>query len=226
VNDQFPLFLQRALAYIFPLTAPLDYEPDQSKSIVAQTEALGAEPLAYLYDLLVEGDGKTVLIAFFNNFVSNDHRVIEHMLRNPNAILGLANGGAHARLICDASICTYLLTHWARDRHRGPKFPVEMLIKKQSNDTARLYGFHDRGTLEVGKRADLNIINFDRLSISAPYMVNDLPAGGARYLQDATGYDFTIVNGVVTRRAGVDTGERPGRLVRSTKAGASTSQAA
>jgi N-acyl-D-amino-acid deacylase len=144
VNDQLPLFLQRALAYIFPLTAPLDYEPNQSKSIVAQAEALGAEPLAYLYDLLVEGDGKTVLIAFFNNFVSNDHRLIEHMLRNPNAILGLADGGAHARLICDASICTYLLTHWARARHRGPKFPVEMLIKKQSNDTARLYGFHDR----------------------------------------------------------------------------------
>jgi N-acyl-D-amino-acid deacylase len=226
INDQFPLFLQKMLSYMFPLTAPLDYEPEQSKSVAAQADAQGVAPLAYLYDRLVAGDGKTVLIAFANNFVSNDHRVIEQMLRNPNAIPGLADGGAHARLICDASICTYLLTHWARDRHRGPKLPVEMLIKKQSHDTARLYGFHDRGTLEVGKRADLNIIDFDRLSLSAPYMVNDLPAGGARYLQDADGYDFTIVNGVVTRRGGIDTGERPGRLVRSTKADASASRAA
>jgi N-acyl-D-aspartate/D-glutamate deacylase len=101
-----------------------------------------------------------------------------------------------------------------------------MMIKKQSNDTARLFGFNDRGTLEVGKRADLNIIDFNRLTLLRPYMVNDLPAGGARYLQDADGYDFTVVNGVVTRRDGKDTGARPGRLARSTKTQAQTSEAA
>ena len=146
-------------------------------------------------------------------------------MRNPNAVPGLADGGAHARLICDASICTYLLTHWARDRRRGPKFPIEMLVKKQSNDTARLYGLHDRGTLEMGKRADLNSIDFDCLRLSTPHMVSDLPAGGARYLQDAEGYDFTFVNGVATRRDGKDTGERPGRLATSSKAPQSTQAA-
>jgi N-acyl-D-aspartate/D-glutamate deacylase len=184
------------------------------------------DPLAYMYDRLVEKDGRTVLIALAAGYSNKDHRGIELMLRNANAVPGLADGGAHARLICDASICTYLLTHWARDRRRGPKFPVEALIKKQSNDTARLFGFTDRGVLEPGKRADLNIIDFDRLQLLRPYLVNDLPAGGARYLQDAEGYDFTLVNGVVTRRDGKDTGARPGRLKRSEKAEHRTSQAA
>ena len=226
VSDMFPKILQEMVSYIYPLTMPLDYEPEQSKSIKAQAQARGMDALAYMYDLLAEGDGKTVLIGLAANFASNDHSGIERMLRNPNAVPGLADGGAHARLICDASICTYLLTHWARDRRRGPKFPIEMLVKKQSNDTARLYGLHDRGALEMGKRADLNVIDFDRLRISTPHMVNDLPAGGARYLQDAEGYDFTFVNGVATMRDGKDTGERPGRLATSSRAQPQSTQAA
>jgi len=211
---------------IFPLDPVPDYEPEASKSITNAAAAAGMDPLAYMYDRLAEGDGTTVLIALAAGYSNRDHRGIEVMLRNPNAVPGLADGGAHARLICDASICTYLLTHWARDRRRGPKFPLETLIKKQSSDTARLFGFSDRGTLEAGKRADLNIIDFDRLSLKRPYMVHDLPAGGARYLQDADGYDFTLVNGVVTRRDGKDTGARPGRLKRSETAEHRTSQAA
>ncbi|MDB5479829.1 MAG: dan 2 [Caulobacteraceae bacterium] len=220
ISDGFALQIQNMIPYIYPLTAPLDYEPDISRSIAAQARARGVDPLAHMYDLLVEGDGSAVFIALAANFADNDHRAIEIMLRNPNAVPGLADGGAHARLICDASNSTYLLTHWARDRRRGPKFPIEMLVKKQASDTARLYGFEDRGTLEVGKRADLNIIDFDRLSISAPRMVNDLPAGGARYLQESQGYDFTFVNGVATRRDGEDSGARPGGLVRSGAAAA------
>jgi N-acyl-D-amino-acid deacylase len=226
VNDIFPRLIRSMMATIFPLDPVPDYEPEASRSIVGAAETAGIDPLAYMYDRLVEDDGKNVLIALAAGYSNNDHRGIEEMLRNPNAVPGLADGGAHARLICDASICTYLLTHWARDRHRGPKFPVEALIKKQSHDTARLFGFDDRGVLAGGKRADLNIIDFDNLRLLRPYMINDLPAGGARYLQDAEGYDFTIVNGVVTRRDGKDSGARPGRLKRSEKAGHQTSQAA
>jgi N-acyl-D-amino-acid deacylase len=224
--DVFPALIPSMMATIFPLDAVPDYEPEASRSITGAAAAAGIDPLAYMYDRLAENDGKTVLIALAAGYSSKDHRGIELMLRNPNAVPGLADGGAHARLICDASICTYLLTHWARDRHRGPKFPVETLIKKQSNDTARLFGFTDRGVLEPGKRADLNIIDFDRLRLLRPYMVNDLPAGGARYLQDAEGYDFTLVNGVVTRRDGKDSGARPGRLKRSEKVEHRASQAA
>jgi N-acyl-D-amino-acid deacylase len=225
--DIFPRLIPGMMPTIFPLDAVPDYEPEVSKSITGAAAAAGMDPLAYMYDRLVEGDGTTVLIALAAGYSNRDHRGIELMLRNPNAVPGLADGGAHARLICDASICTYLLTHWARDRRRGPKFPIETLIKKQSSDTARLFGFSDRGTLEAGKRADLNIIDFDRLSLKRPYMVHDLPAGGARYLQDADGYDFTLVNGVVTRRdGGNDTGARPGRLKRSEKVEHRASQAA
>src|SRR5690606_15701404 len=103
------------------------------------------------------------------------------------------------------SSSTYLLTHWARDRHRGMQFPIEYLVKKHANDTARLYGFNDRGTLAAGKRADINIIDFERLQVAAPRLVNDLPGGEQRYLQSSRGYDFTLVNGVFTRENGEDT---------------------
>jgi N-acyl-D-amino-acid deacylase len=215
VSDMFPLIIQSMLPYIYPFKSIPDYEPFPSEAIEQAARARGVDPLGYLYDLLLEDEGQAVLIALAAGYSNNDHSGIEEMIRNPNAVPGLADGGAHARLICDASICTYLLTHWARDRQRGPKFPLELMVKRQANDTARLFGFSDRGTLNVGKRADLNVIDFDRLTLFRPYMVNDLPAGGARYLQDATGYDFTIVKGVVIRVKGQDTGARPGSLAKA-----------
>jgi len=215
VSDMFPLIIQNILSYIYPFKTIPDYEPYPSEAIEQVARAKGVDPLGYLYDLLLEDEGRAVLIALAAGYSNKDHSGIEAMIRNANAVPGLADGGAHARLICDASICTYLLTHWARDRQRGPKFPVELMIKRQANDTARLFGLRDRGTLEVGKRADMNVIDFDRLTLFRPYMVNDLPAGGARYLQDADGYDFTIVKGAVTRTNGRDTGARPGSLVKA-----------
>jgi N-acyl-D-amino-acid deacylase len=129
-------------------------------------------------------------------------------------VSGLSDGGAHVKMICDASMPTYLLTHWARDRSRGQTLPLETVVRKQCANTAAVVGLTDRGTIEVGKKADLNVIDFDSLQLHAPRTVDDLPAGGRRVLQNATGYVATIVSGVVTRRHDLDTGARPGRLVR------------
>jgi N-acyl-D-amino-acid deacylase len=120
-------------------------------------------------------------------------------------------------MICDASYPTFLLTHWARDRHRGEKLPLEYVVRKQSHDTAELFGLSDRGTIAVGKKADINVIDMDGLTLHAPRMVYDLPAGGRRLMQHASGYAATVVSGVITRRDGVDTGARPGRLVRGAR---------
>ena len=112
---------------------------------------------------------------------------------------------------------TFLLTHWARDRHRGEKLPLEYVVRKQSHDTAQLFGLTDRGVIQTGKKADINVIDMDALTLHPAKMVYDLPAGGQRLVQGASGYSATIVNGVVTRRNSVDTGARPGRLVRGAR---------
>jgi N-acyl-D-aspartate/D-glutamate deacylase len=137
------------------------------------------------------------------------------MIAHPDTVIGLSDGGAHVKMICDASMPTYLLTHWTRDRTRGETLPLELVVQKQAAGTAAVVGLTDRGTIEVGKKADLNVIDLDRLTLHAPRSVDDLPAGGRRILQDATGYVATIVSGVVTRRNDTDTGARPGRLVRA-----------
>jgi len=136
------------------------------------------------------------------------------MLLHPAGVSGLSDGGAHCGMICDASYPTYLLSHWAKGRTRGPGLPLEYVVKKQSLDTAMLYGLTDRGVIAEGKKADINIIDMNAIDISMPNMAYDLPAGGKRLLQTATGYVNTIVSGVVTRRNGVDTKARPGKLVR------------
>lgn len=136
------------------------------------------------------------------------------MIDHPDTVIGLSDGGAHVKMICDASMPTYLLTHWARDRTRGERLDLETVVAKQAAGTAAAVGLHDRGTIAVGKKADLNVVDFAGLRLHAPRSVDDLPAGGRRILQDATGYAATIVSGVVTRRDGSDTGARPGRLVR------------
>ncbi len=135
------------------------------------------------------------------------------MMSDPHSVLGLADGGAHCGLICDASCTTHLLTHWVRDR-RGPRLTLEHAVKKQCAETAALYGLGDRGILAPGKRADINVIDFEHLELGLPYAVRDLPAGGQRFLQPAHGYLATLVNGDVTRENDEDTGARPGRLIR------------
>jgi N-acyl-D-aspartate/D-glutamate deacylase len=139
------------------------------------------------------------------------------MLLHPRAAAGLGDGGAHCGVICDASQPTFMLTHWTRDRDRGERLPLEWMVKKQTHDTARLYGLTDRGTIEVGALADLNLIDYDRLQLTNPRVVADLPAGGKRLLQGAVGYVETIKSGVTTFAEGVETGARPGTLVRGAR---------
>jgi len=190
-----------------------DYEspPAEMLGAVAAREDKSLEAAAY--DALTQ-DGAMLLLSLFNYSAAN-HDALHEQLLDPEAIVGLSDGGAHCNAICDASIPTFMLTHWARDRTRGDRLTLAESIRRITSQTADLYGFKDRGRIEVGKRADLNVIDFDRLQLGLPRAVNDLPAGGTRLVQGAVGYDATVVAGEITRRHGADTGARPGRLVRA-----------
>lgn len=209
--------VQHSLHRIYDLGDPPDYEPTPERSVAAIAAARGEDPLATLYDVMLQADAGAMLMLPFFNYADGNHGAIREMLTHPACVLGLSDGGAHCGMICDASYPTYLLTHWARDRHRGDKLPLEYLVRKQCRDTAQLFGLTDRGVIEVGKKADINVIDMDALTLLPARMAYDLPAGGRRLLQGASGYVATIVSGTVTRRNGVDTGARPGRLVRGAR---------
>jgi N-acyl-D-aspartate/D-glutamate deacylase len=203
---------------IFPLGDPPDYEPPEERSVAAAAAREGRRPEDVAYDWLLERGGKAFLFAPLANYVDCDFEAIRTMMLHPNTVLGLSDGGAHCGLICDASMPTYLLTHWARDRARGPRIPLEQAVRLQTANTAAVWGLGDRGSLEPGKRADLNVIDLDALHLDAPEMVHDLPAGGRRLVQRATGYAATIVAGEVTFEEGERTSALPGRLVRGPRA--------
>ncbi len=213
INDAIHLIIGQSLEDIFPLGDPIDYEPALDTAVAVQARRDGVDPQALIYDLMLHDDGRAMLLLPTLNFARRNHDALFGMLSNDNTVVGLGDGGAHCSLICDASSTTYMLTHWVRDR-RGERLGLEQAIKKQSADNATLYGLSDRGTLSIGKRADINIIDFDRLKLGQPYMTNDLPAGGKRFLQHSSGYLATIVCGVATREHDQDTGARPGRLIR------------
>ncbi len=199
---------------LYVMGDPPDYEPTPERAVSAIAESRGTGPLEVMYDQLIADDGRAMMMMPLFNYSDGNHDVIREQLLHPQSVSGLSDGGAHCGMICDASIPTYLLTHWARDRSRGERLPLELVVRKQSRDTAELFGLTDRGTLEVGKRADVNIIDHEALCLRSPELVHDLPAGGRRLLQRADGYRYTLVGGEVTRRDGADTGARPGRLVR------------
>lgn len=208
------MLAQNAANRLYHIGEPPDYEPTEERTVAAIAKQRGLDPLAAMYDLMLEANAGAMLMYPMFNYSDGNHDAIREMLTHPAGVLGLSDGGAHCSMICDASYPTFLLTHWARDRHRGEKLPLEYVIRKQSHDTAQLYGMSDRGVISVGKKADVNVIDLDALTLHAPRMAYDLPAGGKRLVQGASGYEATIVSGAVTRRRGVDTGARPGRLVR------------
>ena len=208
--------LMQRWAQMFPLGDPPDYEPPASASAGGDRRARrAAAPRRSSSTGCSSGTATALLFAPLASYVDHDFEAIREMVTHPRTVLGLSDGGAHCGLICDASMPTFLLTHWARDRSRGERLPVELAVHLQTGRTAALYGFDDRGTLEVGKRADLNVVDHDNLRLHAPEMVFDLPAGGRRLVQKVDGYRTTMVAGEVTFENGEATGARPGRLVRA-----------
>ncbi len=201
---------------IWLMTDPPNYEPDPKDSLHAQATSRGLDPWSYVYDMLLQNQGKALLYTPFANYAENNLDCCRDMILHKDTVMGLGDGGAHVGTICDASFITSLLTHWGRDRTRGEGIDLPTLIKCQSSDTARAVDLTDRGTLEAGMRADVNIIDFDNLNVRLPEMVNDLPAGGARLQQRADGYQMTVVKGEPTYIEGQATDALPGRLVRKT----------
>ncbi|MGD9602205.1 MAG: amidohydrolase family protein [Gammaproteobacteria bacterium] len=199
---------------VFVLGNPPDYEPGPERSVRAIAARAGRAEEDVAYDLLLAGDGKAFLYSPLFNYHAGNYDVAREMMLHPNTILGISDGGAHCGMICDASAPTYLLQHFVRDRARGPRIGLERAIRMQTADTAALYGFHDRGRIAPGMRADLNLIDLERLALPVPEMVCDLPAHGQRLIQRAIGYRLTMLGGTVTFEHGEATGALPGRLVR------------
>jgi N-acyl-D-aspartate/D-glutamate deacylase len=209
-----PLFFKPNYDKMFLLGDPPDYEQPPEKTLGAQARAKGCSAEELAYDAMLSDEGRGMLYVPFLNYADGNLDATYQMLRDPRSVPGLSDGGAHCGIICDASFPTYLLTHWTRDRSRGDKLSIPFVVAAQSRKTALSVGLGDRGLLAPGYKADVNVIDYDRLHLHPPKVHYDLPVGGRRLMQEVDGYDATIVAGVVTRRGGVATGARPGRLVR------------
>jgi len=198
---------------IFAMGNPPNYEPRQEAMIGARARAMGVAPRELAYDLMLEDGGRAVLIQFVTNYYERTLDVTLKMLNDRHTVLGLSDGGAHLGYLCDASLPTFMLTHWVRDRAQGGKLTLGEAVKALTVDTARVVGLLDRGRIAPGYKADINIIDWDRLTLKPPTVAYDLPSGGRRLTQDAAGYVATIVNGTAVYRDGQPTGQLPGRLV-------------
>ena len=211
-------FLLASFHKMFPQHGRHDYEPAPATSLAAQAKATGRPELELAYDAMMAEDGHGFLYFPLFGYATGDLEAIRETMLHPQTGLSLADGGAHCGAICDAGIPTFMLTHWARDRVRGGKLPLEFVVKRQTWDTASQYGLRDRGRLAPGFRADVNLIDFDQLDLERPEVRYDLPAGGRRLFQSAEGYEATIVAGQVISRDGRATDALPGRLVRGPQA--------
>jgi len=203
----------------FVLGDPPDYEPPQEQSIAAEARRRGVDAQALALDIMLERDGRALLYRPFLNYTAFDLDAAREMLLDPNTVPGLGDAGAHCGMICDGSFPTYLLVHWGRDRSRGEKLDVPWLVGQQTAATAAAVGLRDRGVIAPGMRADLNLIDWERLALRPPEIVFDLPAGGRRLVQRADGYRMTLVAGESICENGELTGALPGRLVRGAQAG-------
>lgn len=203
----------------FPMGTSLNYFPDLQNNVEAIAARRGCTPLEAVYDLLLEGDGYAFLMYTVAGYADGNRDALYTMLTHPLTVMGGSDSGAHMRFICDGSAQTFMLTNWVRDNAKGGRYhlPIEFVVKKQSHDTARLFGMQDRGTLEVGMKADVNLIDIDSLSIDTPTMINDLPAGMPRLMQKAEGYVATLVSGEMIQENGTATDARPGKVVRGTE---------
>ena len=198
----------------FILGTPPNYEPKEEDSIAAIASKKNISELEVMYDEMLQNQGSNLIYAAFTPYEKYKLDFVEQAYRLKSSVAGGSDGGAHCGLICDASMPTTNISHWGRDREAGRKFPLEMLIKKQTKDTAETFGLFDRGEIKPGMLADINIIDFDKLNVSHPTMIYDLPLGGRRLVQDATGYIATIKNGQVVSENGKANGVLPGKLIR------------
>jgi N-acyl-D-aspartate/D-glutamate deacylase len=199
---------------VFELGNPPNYEPAPEESMAARAAAAGVPVEEFVYDLLLKDGGRTILFRPVTNYVDGNLDACLEMMKHPNTVMGLGDGGAHYSFICDSSTTTYTITHWTRDRTRGEKVPVEWVVQRLSSEPARTIGLDDRGIIAPGYKADLNVIDYERLNVGPLHVVYDLPAGGRRLNQRTEGYVATIVSGIPVYREGEPTGALPGRLVR------------
>jgi N-acyl-D-aspartate/D-glutamate deacylase len=212
--DYFLSNLEMVAMRLFRLGEKPNYEPSPTESFGAAAMSRGEPVLSVIYDAMMEQDGEALLYFPVYNYTGMNLDAVHEMLTHPLALPGLSDGGAHVGTICDASFTTFLMTHWARDREHG-RIPLERVIQMQAHDTSSFIGLNDRGLLEPGRRADINVIDFDNLELLHPTMLKDLPAGGQRLMQYVNGYIATLVKGEVINKDGKLTGARPGRLVRA-----------
>lgn len=208
----------RNWAGMYLMGAEPDYEPTADQTVAAIAERTGRDPAVIALDHMLTQDGRGMLYLPFLNYADGNLDPAYEMLTHPDTVPGLSDGGAHVGMICDGSFPTTNLVHWTRDRTRGPKLRLETMVKAQCRDTAETVGLFDRGLVQPGYRADLNVIDYGRLKLRAPEVAHDLPAGGRRLIQRADGYTTTIVAGQVTYRDGTPTGALPGRLLRGAQA--------
>ncbi|MFZ0423286.1 MAG: amidohydrolase family protein [Xanthobacteraceae bacterium] len=221
---QFRQAVTRKWDRFYVMGNPPDYEPAPEKSVAAIAKRTGRPPDEVAYDYITEAEGQYLYFPVVN-YVVGDHAPIFEMLNDPACLLGLSDGGAHCTSIVDAGVPTFMLMHWARDRSRGPRLPVEQIVKRQTSETADYFGLSDRGRLAPGLRADVNLIDFAKLTVQKPELVHDMPAGGRRFVQRVEGYESTLVAGAPIFERGEHTGALPGRLVRAGRDGAALAAA-
>ena len=202
---------------LYPMSDPPNYEPEAWETVEARAAAAGVAPLEFAYDFLTQGEGENVLFAPLFNYANGDLEPTREMLLHPRSAVGLSDGGAHCGVICDAGMPTFMLTHWTRDRERGERLPLEWVVKRMTQDPARLYGLGDRGVLAPGKKGDVNVIDYEALQLELPRATHDLPTEAMRLIQRSRGYEATIVSGEVISRHGEETGARPGQLIRGAR---------
>jgi N-acyl-D-aspartate/D-glutamate deacylase len=205
---------RRIFARLYPLGEALDYEPAAEDSVAAIAERQGRDPWEVAYDILLGADGREFLLLPLLNYAGNNYDHLHDMMSDPVSLQGLGDGGAHCGIICDASMTTYLLSHWVGGRTRGPGLTLETAVHRLTGDPANFYGLGDRGVLAPGRRADINLIDLDRLGLHYPERVEDLPGGAGRLIQRADGYVETLVLGQPVVTEGELTDARPGGLVR------------
>jgi N-acyl-D-aspartate/D-glutamate deacylase len=210
--DFFLANLDMVAMRLYPMGERPIYEPRMDTCLAAEAMRAGVPILERMYDAMLEDEGKALVYFPIYNYTGLSLDVVREMMTHPRALMGLSDAGAHVGTVCDGSMPTFLLTHWARDRQNG--LPLERVVSMQARDTARFIGLSDRGTLEPGMRADLNVVDLARMSLLRPVMQRDLPAGGKRLVQQAEGYLTTLVGGETIAEGGVLTGARPGKLVR------------